>query len=457
MRLTFDRGTLLFAEPPSGFDPATLAGVLWDERVASYRAQARLCYPLLGELRRRGVRVSEAPRPRVGPPTGVRPVPLRPYQLAALEAWRQNGRRGTIVLPTGSGKTRVALAAIAATKTSCLVLVPTRALMAQWVRALGEFWDGPIGRFGDRERTLGPVTVATFASAYRHMALLGDRFGLMVVDEAHHFGNGARDEVLEMAIAPLRLGLSATPPGDAEVGANLSRLLGPLVFELAVGDLAGGFLAPLDRVTWHLDLAPDERAEYEALRAVYLQAHRAFLGSRLDGTWKDFLRQGARTDEGRRGIAAWRRAARLLAFPRCKQAALATLLARHRQQRTLIFVSHNDTAYAIAREHLVMPLTSDIGPSEREDVLQRFRAGTLRALVSAQVLNEGLDVPDAEVGIVVAGRLGEREHVQRVGRILRPVPGKRALLYELVIRQSAEVGQARRRGERLALGSRPSP
>jgi superfamily II DNA or RNA helicase len=133
------------------------------------------------------------------------------------------------------------------------------------------------------------------------------------------------------------------------------------------------------------------------------------------------------------------------------------LLARHRRQRTLIFVSHNDTAYTIAREHLVMPLTGDIGLAEREEVLQRFRAGTLRALVSAQVLNEGIDVPDAEVGIVVAGRLGEREHVQRVGRILRPGDGKRALLYELVIRQSTEVGQARRRGERLALGSRPSP
>ncbi|HEY4183953.1 MAG TPA: hypothetical protein VGP07_02750 [Polyangia bacterium] len=104
MRLTFDRGTLLLAEPPSGFDPATIAGVLWDERVEGYRAQARLCYPLLGELRRRGVPVSEAPCPRVGPPSGMRPVSLRPYQAAALEAWRQNGRRGTIVLPPAAAR-----------------------------------------------------------------------------------------------------------------------------------------------------------------------------------------------------------------------------------------------------------------------------------------------------------------------------------------------------------------
>jgi superfamily II DNA or RNA helicase len=74
--------------------------------------------------------------------------------------------------------------------------------------------------------------------------------------------------------------------------------------------------------------------------------------------------------------------------------------------------------------------------------------------VSAQVLNEGLDVPDAEVGIVVAGRFGEREHVQRVGRLLRPGQGKRAIVYELVIGHSSEAREAERRGRRLAAGSR---
>ena len=98
----------------------------------------------------------------------------------------------------------------------------------------------------------------------------------------------------------------------------------------------------------------------------------------------------------------------------------------------------------MAREYLVMPLTCDIGRKERTSALERFRCGVLRALVSARVLNEGVDVPDAEVGIVVAGRLGEWEHVQRVGRILRPGEGKRALVYELVVRATAEVGQSAR-------------
>ena len=96
-----------------------------------------------------------------------------------------------------------------------------------------------------------------------------------------------------------------------------------------------------------------------------------------------------------------------------------------------------------------MPLTCDIGRQERDDVLERFRHGELRALVSARVLNEGLDVPDADVAVVVGGALGEREHVQRVGRLLRPSEGKRAVVYELVTRNTVEVGQARRRRQGL--------
>ncbi len=453
MRLVFDRGTLLVRDVSADVDVGDIAGVLWDARVGAYRAPGRLCYPILSEFRRRGVQLQDVPCPRLGPPVGFRAVPLRPYQEAALAAWRLGGRRGIVVLPTGSGKTRVALAAIAATSTACLCLVPTRALIDQWMAALKEFYDGPVGCYGDDQRVVGPVTIATHAAAYRNMPMLGDRFGLLVVDEAHHFGRGVRDEALEMSIAPLRLGLTATPP-PGPIAARLSVLVGPVVFELSIGDLTGGFLAPLERTTWRLGLYPDERREYDALRDVYRQAFRGFAGGHLGGSWETFLRQASRTDEGRRGIAAWRRAARLLAFPRCKREALGFLLARHRGQRTLVFVGHNETAYAVAREHLIMPLTCDIGRAERQDVLARFRSGVLNVLVSAQVLNEGIDVPDAEVGIVVAGRMGEREHVQRVGRLLRPGAGKRAVVHELVVERSSEVWQARRRSKGLAVRDR---
>jgi superfamily II DNA or RNA helicase len=360
------------------------------------------------------------------------------------------GRRGTVVLPTGSGKTRVALAAMASIPAPVLCLVPTKALLAQWCMALREVYAGPIGRYGDGEHTLAPVTVATFASAYRHMSALGDRFGLIVIDEAHHFAGGGMDEALEMAIAPLRLGLTATPPPPGPETQHLFALVGPVVYQLAVGDLTGDALAPLDRITWRLPLDPEERREHDALADVFRRAFNAFIGGRLGSTWEDFVRHASRTDDGRVGLSAWRRAGAILAYPRSKRQALGLLLDRHRSARILVFVANNATAYAIAAEHLIMPLTCDIGAAEREATLTRFRDGTLRALVSAQVLNEGIDVPDADVGIVVSGSRGVREHVQRIGRVLRPRPGKRAIVYELVVTGSREVRQAERRAEPLA-------
>jgi superfamily II DNA or RNA helicase len=127
---------------------------------------------------------------------------------------------------------------------------------------------------------------------------------------------------------------------------------------------------------------------------------------------------------------------------------LASLLAAHRDRRTIVFTAENEAAYAIASKHLVAPLTADIKRAEREALLAAFHAGELRVLVSARVLNEGFDVPLAEVGIIVGAALGEREHAQRVGRLLRAAPGKQARIYELVSAGTYEVDRARKRSRR---------
>ena len=161
------------------------------------------------------------------------------------------------------------------------------------------------------------------------------------------------------------------------------------------------------------------------------------------------MRYAVRTPQGRRALQARLRARKILAFPRAKAEALHMLLDRHQRSRVLVFTADNETAYEVARTHLIMPMTCDIGRAERDDVLERFRAGGLRALVSSRVLNEGLDVPAADVAVIVGGNMGKREHVQRIGRILRPAEGKTAMVYELVVRGTAETQQSRRRRKGL--------
>jgi superfamily II DNA or RNA helicase len=197
-----------------------------------------------------------------------------------------------------------------------------------------------------------------------------------------------------------------------------------------------------------LGLTLHERERYDADQRAFSELQRQFQRLFPQGSWRELSAFGASSAEGRAALAAWRRARRLVGFTEAKARAVRRLLARHRGSRVLVFTADNAAAYAIAREHLIMPITCDVPRSERERALLDFRRGELRALVSSRVLNEGIDVPDADVAIIVGSTLGEREHVQRVGRLLRPVPGKRALVYELVTVATSEVWRAaqRRRG-----------
>ncbi|MEO8551891.1 MAG: helicase-related protein [Kofleriaceae bacterium] len=135
----------------------------------------------------------------------------------------------------------------------------------------------------------------------------------------------------------------------------------------------------------------------------------------------------------------------VLAFPQAKRVMVRELLARHAGERVLIFTADNATAYAIARELLVNPVTCDIGRTERAEMLRRFREGEAPVLVSSQVLDEGLDVPEADIAIIVGGTASARRHVQRIGRVLRPRPGKRATVYELATEATTELVQVARR------------
>jgi superfamily II DNA or RNA helicase len=453
--LTFDRGTVVLTAEGEQFDLASLPGVRWDARIGVHRIPPHRSAALAADLRTKGVRVTDETAPPVRALELAFAGPdLRDNQEASLQLWQASDHRGIVVLPTGSGKTHVAIGAIARTQLPTLCLVPTRVLLHQWRAVLAEHCPGSIGVLGDGLRTIQAITVATFESAFRAMERIGHRFGLLIVDEAHHFGNGVRDEALEMCAAPARLGLTATP-NAGESAARLTELIGSVVYRLGVSDLAGGFLSSYDIVPVEIELDLAERAAYGESLELFRRVHRPFMAANPGAPWAEFVRTASQTDNGRRALAAWRRSKTILAFPRGKRRAVTQLLERHRDSRVLIFTADNETAYSISRQHLIMPLTCDIGPSERTDTIARFRQGKLRALVSAQVLNEGFDVPDADVAIIVAGRLGEREYVQRVGRLLRPAPSKRARIYELLARGTSDVRQAARMRE--ALAPRQSP
>jgi len=451
MLVRFDRGTLVLEPQHAGEDPSRIPGARWDAATHGWRVPADQRLSVLGRLSDDGVRISdESDKPASARLSGTWSLPeLRPYQREALARWLSAGARGVVALPTGSGKTLVALAAIAALGVPALVLVPTRVLLDQWVRALSAAWTGPLGQLGDGEHVVEAITVSTYVSAAAWMPVLGDRFGLVVVDEAHHVGETCPAEVFEMLVARARLGLTATPP-DSSSGPALARHVGPVVHALGVRDLDADALAPFEHEVIVIELTRDERLRYRDARARFASVYGRFMRALPSASWREFMTKARQTELGRDALAAWRESRAIIAYPAGKRAALRELLTLHASQRTLVFTGDNASAYAIARELLVVPITHEIRRDERARILERFAAGELSVLVSAKVLDEGFDVPEAEIAVVVGGTASSRAHAQRIGRVLRPGPGKRARVYELAVADTTELGYVERRGAGLA-------
>jgi superfamily II DNA or RNA helicase len=445
--LSFVAGTL----DVRGLDPleARVPGLAWDPRTASHRAPAHLYAQVVRALVHASIPYDDRARAYEEPGLEVciRREP-RPYQAEACAAWRQAKGRGVVVLPTGAGKTHVAVLAAAEKNRSTLVVAPTLDLVRQWYDVLRTSFGVEVGVIGGGEHVVRPLTVITYDSAYIHMESIGARFGLVVFDECHHLPSDAYALAARSCLAPYRLGLTATPERTDGRDAMLVDLVGPTVYRKDIVELSGSYLSEYDTERITVALTAEARAEYAAERAVYLDFLRSS-GIRMSSPtgWGEFIMRSATSAAGQRAMQAYRRQRELAFAAPAKLDYLELLLAEHRKDRVIVFTEHNSTAYAVSRRFLVPVITHQTKVTERSDVLARFADGRYGAIVTSKVLNEGVDVPDANVAVVLSGSGSVREHVQRLGRILRPREGKRAILYEVVSADTAESYTSDRRRE----------
>ncbi len=424
----------------------------WDPRSNSHRAPAISYAETVRHLRARGLPYEDQARayPTLTAESRVRRTP-RPYQSEALDAWLKADRRGVVVLPTGAGKTQVAMMAIERAQRATLVVVPTLDLVRQWYDLLRAVFGGTIGLLGGGEHDIQPITVSTYDSAYLKMEHIGARFGLLVFDECHHLPSAAYAMAAQLALAPFRLGLTATPERQDGREAHLEQLIGPTIYRRDIVEMSGGYLASYDTERVEVDLSPEERREYDEERARY-RGFVQMMGIRMSSPqgWSEFIMQSSRNEEGRRAMKAYRRQRELAFCASAKMEYTDVLLHQHRRERVLLFTQDNATAYAVARRFLVPCITHQTKVRERSEVLRGLAEARYGAIVTSKVLNEGVDLPDASVAIVMSGSGSVREHVQRLGRILRPKDGKRAQLYELVTADTGETFTSERRREHSA-------
>jgi superfamily II DNA or RNA helicase len=374
----------------------------------------------------------------------------RPYQEEAIDAWARQAGRGVIVLPTGAGKTVVALMAAARLGLRTLVVAPTIELLHQWRAALSERLGYPleeVGIVGGGKRTVRDLTVITYDSAAMPHRRL-DGFGLLIVDEVHHLPARAYRSIAGKVNAPFRLGLSATPERSDDGHEALDHLVGPIVYRKSAAELSRDqHIAAYTEKRLFVDLTADERMRYDQLMAEYrwyLATHRTYLGGRPETLFVELIRRSGQDSAARSALRAHQQARLIALNAEAKLAKVAELLAKHRPDKVIVFSEYNAMVDILSERLLLPAITYRTPLPERRRVLDRFRAGDYGKLVTGRVLNEGVDVPDANVAIVVSGSSATREYIQRLGRVLRPKREK-ALLYELVTRKTTEGKSARKR------------
>jgi len=421
---------------------------VWDTRTKCFRAPAFLYREVIKEFIRNKTEYSDGAKLYstfdFKPKFHVEP---RFYQTESIANWKNSERCGTIVLPTGAGKTHVATMAIEMCNRQTLVVVPTLDLMNQWYELLISTYNAEIGLIGGGFYEIGAITVTTYASAFRHQERIGNQFGLVIFDEAHHLpGEGFR-YAAEFAIAPFRLGLTATPERTDGGESELERLIGKFVYRLEAQELAGEFLADYTIEKIEVDLSDEEREAYQKERQIYTDFRRKKNLPYGQEGWRLFLMHSAKSEDGRRAMKAYRNYKKIALGTASKIKVLQDLLIRHKRDKVLIFTAENEMVYQISNDYLIPSITHETNVKERKFWLDAFNRGDVLALATSKVLNEGVNIPDASVAIILSGSGSSREHIQRLGRILRKKGDKQAILYEVVARNTSEEYTSQKRSD----------
>jgi len=370
---------------------------------------------------------------------------LRPYQEEALRAWRENGYRGIIVLPTGAGKTVVGIAAIAELNVRTLVVVVTKEQVKQWIEAIRRFTDAGamVGAYYSDEKRLSPITVTTYQTAYRKVKLFSKHFSLLILDEAHHLPADKFRTIATYMAAPFRMGLSATIEREDGKHVEIFPLLGGVVYHTSPGELTRqGYLAPYTIRTRKVKLRPAEKRKYDELRRKY---HKLAAGR----TFQEVLEAARKGDPSAlEAVRVHHKMKEIVQYSEAKLDEAEKIIREElaKGSKIIVFTQYKRQAEELAKRVGGLLLHGGIPKSRRERVLDQFRRMKSGVLVVTTVGDEGLDIPDANVGVFVSGTGSPRQFIQRLGRLLRPKQdGKSAVLYEIVMAGTSEEYQSRKR------------
>jgi superfamily II DNA or RNA helicase len=374
---------------------------------------------------------------------------LYEFQKEAIESWQNHNKQGTIILPTGSGKTIVALGSIVRTQKKTLIIVPTLALLEQWKNRIHTLLEIPfedIGEFGGGKHDIKDITIITYDSAYLYVKRLRLQFGLLILDEAHHLAGPNYQIIADAYIAPHRLGLTATLDIEEISYSNLmTKGFGPIVYQKNPDDLKETkILSEFKIVTTQVKI--DNIDEYKRFIKVLQDYIKVLPRSRKLSYFQQIIFRVNRDHRAQEALQAYRKARDISFSAKKKLDELEKLLVEHKEDKMIIFSDYVAFCEKIARTFFIPCITHRTSAEERRWILEYYKRVPRAKLVTSKILDEGVDVPDAKIAVIMISSGSKRQFIQRLGRILRRHPSKdEAILYEIVSEDTLEERLSKKR------------
>jgi superfamily II DNA or RNA helicase len=361
-------------------------------------------------------------------------VILRPFQVEAYESWVKNNCRGTIIAPTGTGKTVIAGYAIKRLNVPTLIVCPTERILKMWIERLGEKFGLSASAFYGGSKKIGRITVTIYNTVSMIHPELLNNYNLIILDEVHHAGSEVFSSIIHrLSDGHKVMALTATLKREDERHMIIMSKL-PVVYCL---DLATAIkhrlVAPVEVIPIGVDMNDRERREYSEIERKISNVKNALKTSNEDEEKRRLERQ-LKICINQRRI--------LLSRLEAKKEAVYNIALKHPNERILVFSESIESIEGLKKYLLERGVRAETyhsnKPENIRDLIFKRWGAEFNVLLSCRALDEGIDVPECGTAVMIASGMSVRQLVQRKGRIMRPREGKIAKLYVVYAYGSVE-------------------
>jgi len=322
--------------------------------------------------------------------------------------------------------------------------------MEQWFESIKKILSDItlIGMLGGGYEDLKTITVTTYESAYLKSSFLGNKYKFLIFDEVHHLASEKYYLIGDHFISPYRLGLTATIEREDGRHVLLNNIIGNIIYKKDFYELSEKkYLANFILKKRTINMLPEEIIQYNSKMNEYKKLLRdsgIFYPLRLE----KLIILSSNNNKLRKALLLRKGALEIALNSNAKILELEKILKENEiERKIIIFTLHVKLAYTISNRFLIPVITHRTKNEERNEILQGFKKGKYRIIVTTRVLDEGTDIPDANTGIILSGTGSKREFVQRLGRLLRPKNDREevAELIEIISSDTNEIFTSNKR------------